>query len=142
MTIGIRAAGGWLLGITGDAIERISRTQEFVGNLKNRLYHFYGVIECRHLIDHLVERALGNRPIHTDAPMSVEAVLSRNGTQTILHLINSTGVESKPLLEPVPVGPVTVAMTGPLSPRDHRSATKVRGKWRCRCCSIPTGRPR
>ncbi len=77
-----------------------------------RFYHLYGVIECRHLIGRLVERALGSRPIHTDAPISVETVLSRSGTRTILHLINSTGVESKPLLEPVPVGPVTVAIRG------------------------------
>ncbi|MGH2375791.1 MAG: beta-galactosidase trimerization domain-containing protein, partial [bacterium] len=77
-----------------------------------RLYHLYGVIECRRLIGRLVERALGSRSMRTDAPVSVETVLSRNETLTVLHLINSTGIESKPLLEPVPVGPITVLIRG------------------------------
>lgn len=77
-----------------------------------RLYHLYGVIECRHLIGHLAERALGGRPLRTDAPASVEVVLSRNGSRRIIHLINSTGVESKPLMESISFGPVTVWVRG------------------------------
>lgn len=77
-----------------------------------RLYHLYGVLECRRLIGWLVERALGGRPLWTDAPMSVEAVLGRSGSRTIVHLINATGLESKPLLEAIPVGPVTLWVRG------------------------------
>jgi hypothetical protein len=77
-----------------------------------RLYHLYGVIECRHVIVRLVERALGGRPLRTDAPASVETVVSRSGAGTVLHLINSTGLESKPLLETIPVGPVSVWLPG------------------------------
>jgi hypothetical protein len=77
-----------------------------------RLYHLYGVIECRHVIARLVERALGGRPLRTDAPASVETVVSHSGTGTILHLINSTGLESKPLLETIPVGPISIWLPG------------------------------
>ncbi|MGQ0570539.1 MAG: beta-galactosidase trimerization domain-containing protein [Armatimonadota bacterium] len=77
-----------------------------------RLYHLFGVIECRGLIGRLVERALGRLPLLTDAPASVETVLSRNGPQAVLHLINSTGIESKPLLEVTPVGPIALRVRG------------------------------
>ncbi len=77
-----------------------------------RLYHLYGIIECRHLIGRLVDRALGDRMLRTDAPLSVEVVLGRSGSRTVVHLINSTGIESKPLLEAVPVGPITLWLRG------------------------------
>lgn len=77
-----------------------------------RLYHLYGLVECRRLIGRLIERALGAPALRTDAPASVETVLSRSGTRTVVYLINSTGVESKPLLETVPLGPVTMWVRG------------------------------
>lgn len=81
-----------------------------------RLYHLYGEVECRHLIGRLVERALG-------------------GPRTVLHLINSTGVESKPLLECVPVGPVAVGLRGRASTAQALVAGKRAGagQGRRRC---------
>ena len=101
------------IGTPGLTINRFGRgTAAFLPWGVGRLYHLYGAAECRHVLGRLVELALGARPLRTDAPLSVEAVFSRNGRRTVLHLINSTGIESKPLLDAIPIGPVTVWVRG------------------------------
>jgi hypothetical protein len=82
-----------------------------------RLYHLYGVVECRRLVGALIDRALGPRPLVTDAPPSVETVVRADGARRIVYVINSTGIESKPLMDVVPVGPITVSVRGA-----HRTA--------------------
>ncbi len=77
-----------------------------------RLYHTYGLPECRSLLGRLVDLALGPRRLRTDAPLSVETILGSSRNRTVVHLINSTGLESKPLLEAVPVGPITLSVRG------------------------------
>lgn len=101
------------IGTPGLTINRFGRGEAvYLSWGVGRLYHLYGVIECRHLIGSLVDRALGDRLLRTDAPLSVETVLGRSDSRTVVHLINSTGIESKPLLEAVPVGSITLSLRG------------------------------
>lgn len=74
-----------------------------------RQYHLYGLPTYGRLLIRLAELALGGRPLKSDAPRAVEIVQGRRPDGgLVLHLINSSGLESKPLLETTPVGPFSI----------------------------------
>jgi hypothetical protein len=79
-----------------------------------RMYHHYGLIELRWILERLVERALGGRPFETTAPYAVEVVPGRAGGRRVFHFINSAGIESKPMLESLPVAPFSLTVPGPV----------------------------
>ncbi|MBI4277337.1 MAG: hypothetical protein HY660_02675 [Armatimonadetes bacterium] len=106
--------------------------------MAGRLYHRYGVPEVPTLIGRLVDAAMGwRRPLLTDAPASVEVTLHRlaapapraagagiraatrvragarrGGDGWMVHLINATGLEGKPLPDVVPVHDIEVRVLG------------------------------
>lgn len=80
-----------------------------------RQFHLYGLPSSGRLLVRVAELALGERAVRTDAPRSVEIVQSRRPDGSlVLHLINSTGVESKPLLEVTRLADIRIGFTRPV----------------------------
>jgi hypothetical protein len=80
-----------------------------------RQYHLYGLPTCGLLLARLAEAALGRRTLWTDAPRAVEIVQGRRPDGSlVLHLINSAGLESKPLLDAAPLGPLHIQVDRPI----------------------------
>ena len=79
-----------------------------------RLYHQLGVSEYKRVVLDLVRRFV--RPlIATDAPGSVEVVLhylKGDPRHALVHLLNATGLQSKPLTEIIPVRDISVWVSG------------------------------
>jgi hypothetical protein len=80
-----------------------------------RQYHFYGLPTHGRLLTSLAEAALGRRTLWSDAPRAVEIVQGRRPDGSlVLHLVNSAGLESKPLLETTQLGPVQIQVERPI----------------------------
>jgi len=79
------------------------------------LYHLYGTPECRQVIADLVRRWVP--PLATtNAPGSVEVTLHHprgDRNRCLVHLLNSTGWQGKPLTEVIPVRDVSLWVRGP-----------------------------
>ncbi|MBI3974327.1 MAG: family 10 glycosylhydrolase [Chloroflexi bacterium] len=71
-----------------------------------------------YLIGDLVRNLLGDLPIETDAPPSVQITLHRQRTDAgghrfVLHLINGTGRESRALEQVIPLGAIRLRVAAP-----------------------------
>jgi len=81
----------------------------------SRQYHLYGLPTYGRLLVRLAELALGGRALVSDAPRAVEIVQGRRSDGArVLHLINSSGLESKPLLDVARLGAFTIDVTSPV----------------------------
>jgi hypothetical protein len=79
-----------------------------------KLYHLAGAPEYRQLMVDLVERVVPPMAT-TDAPSSVELTLHyvrADSRHAIVHLLNATGRQGKPLTEVVPVHAISVWVRG------------------------------
>ncbi len=96
-----------------------------------RQFHLYGLPTYGRLLTRVAEMALGERPVWSDAPRSVEIVQSRrHDGSLVLHLINSTGIESKPLLEVTRLAEIHLRVARPV----RRATALVAGT------TLPLGR--
>jgi len=80
-----------------------------------RLYQDQGTPQYRRLILDLVRRWVAPLAA-TDAPGSVELTVHHprgDGSRCLIHLLNATGLQGKPLTEPVPVHDISVWVRGP-----------------------------
>lgn len=68
-----------------------------------KLFHLYGVPEYSYCIADIIDYLNGEREIITNAPSSVEIVLSYSNKDVIIHVINSAGIQSKPQTEVIPI---------------------------------------
>jgi len=81
----------------------------------------------RTLVGELVRALAGRLPIEVHGPLCVDVVLRRKGRKTIIHLINrASGIPNQPnngaVDEIPPVGPLTIKLRVPASPRRVRLA--------------------
>lgn len=82
----------------------------------DKFYHQYGVPEYRQLLATLVDRAAGPRLVQARAPGSVELIVAkRPGGGYLLHLLNATGLQSKPQTEIISLASIEVQIRGALS---------------------------
>lgn len=80
-----------------------------------KLYHLYGVPEYKRLIVGLVRRWVAPL-LTTDAPGSVEVTLYHargDRNRALVHFLNATGWQSKPLTQVIPLRDVSVWARGP-----------------------------
>ncbi len=73
------------------------------------LYHVQGVPEYYLAIGYLIDRLNGDREVLTNAPISIEVSLAEGKKGPLLHLLNATGLQSKPQTEMIPVFDVSLS---------------------------------
>lgn len=79
----------------------------------DKLYHLLGAIEFRKILAGLIERAIGERMVVTNAPGTVEMTLAeRPQGGYLLHLLNSSGIQGKPLTELIPIHDISLSVRG------------------------------
>ena len=82
-----------------------------------KLYHLQGVPEYSLTMADLIDFLNGEREVRTNAPASVEVSLARGRKGLVIHLLNSTGQQSKPQTEVIPLYDITVSVSA-----EHRTA--------------------
>lgn len=75
-----------------------------------KLYHLQGVPEYSLAVADLIDFLNGDREVRTNAPASVEASLARGEKGLLLHLLNATGLQSKPQTEVIPLYDITLSV--------------------------------
>lgn len=76
------------------------------------LHHFSAIPEYVTLFGYLLKRAVGDPAIRSDASCAVEFILYSHPRGQVLHLLNGAAMQTKPLVETVPLAGFTVRIRG------------------------------
>jgi hypothetical protein len=79
----------------------------------DKLYHLLGAIEFKKVLVSVIDRAVGERKVVTDAPGTVEMTIAQRPCGGyLLHLLNSSGIQGKPLTELIHIQDINLSLQG------------------------------